>query len=662
MRNIISILLILHLLPVACCFAYADEKENQQDEVYQLGEISVTPGRFSIDVGAPSPYLIPKSQMEKLPLIDNDIFRTAHSLPGVVADDFSARFSLRGGDRDEVLIRLDGMELYDPYHLQDFGGAISVIDLGIVKHADLLTGGFPAEYGDVMSGVFDVTSGEGHRGRITGDMGIDLLNTHAIAEIPYSIGSWLISARRGYIDLLMGMIESDEVFKPRYYDIYSKLTYDVSSADRLSIHALYAGDDNEIDEIGEDNDVNSNYKNGIFWTKWKHIAGEKTFWEFYLFGGLAGREKYEGIDGVDKRSLSYGGLKYDLVYNPFISHMFKAGCRLSLAQADYKYFLSEDTAVTSVDANPDGWDLSAYVQDEWHITEHVGGNMGLRYMFQSYGGYSSIMPRVALFARPRDDLILRVAWGMYNQPVQVISLPVEEGVAEAHPPEKAVHYVLSAEYSPMVNLLVRTELYYKTFDDLVGQIKDYGRKEQIFISPESGSSKGIEFYIRHSPLPRLLWGLAYAISRSEIKVEGRMIPKNFDRTHSVNINANYALWADGGLNIVWRFHTGDPYTEAWYEKTLLPDESSFVWEKNYGTLNGKRYPAYHSLDLRLTKNFQLKRWSLSLYFQIMNLYNRKNVHEYSFEQMVDDEENIYYERITEGLLPILPSIGLSARF
>ncbi len=125
-----------------------------------MGEISVTPGKFSIDESAPSTYLIPKSQMEKLPLIDNDIYRVAHSLPGVVSDDFSARFSLRGGERDEILVRLDGMELYEPYHLQDFGGAISVIDMGIVRHADLFTGGFPAEYGDFMSGVFDVTTSE----------------------------------------------------------------------------------------------------------------------------------------------------------------------------------------------------------------------------------------------------------------------------------------------------------------------------------------------------------------------------------------------------------------------------------------------------------------------------------------------------------------------
>jgi hypothetical protein len=140
--------IILAILFILVIRSLASSEENQQiseQEVYQLEEISVTPGRFSISERALSPYLIPKTEMEKLPLIDNDIYRAAHNLPGVVADDFSARFSLRGGDRDETIIRLDGMELYDPYHLQDFGGAISVIDMGIVRDADLLTGGFPAE-------------------------------------------------------------------------------------------------------------------------------------------------------------------------------------------------------------------------------------------------------------------------------------------------------------------------------------------------------------------------------------------------------------------------------------------------------------------------------------------------------------------------------------
>jgi len=646
--------LILCLVFLSLNIAYAEDTKNN---VYQLGEISVTPGKFSIDESAPSQYLISKSQMDKLPLIDNDVYRAAQTLPGVVADDFSARFSLRGGDRNETVIKLDGMELYDPYHLQDFGGALSVIDFGIVKHADLLMGGFPAEYGDAMSGVFDVVSGGGTRDKFGGDIGIDILNAHLIFDAPVLGGSWLMSARRGYIDLLMGLIQSEEILRPQYYDIYSKITRNVSPVDKLSAHVLYAGDSDNIDRVGDDNDIKSKYWNGVAWAKWNHLFGENSLLDSYVFIGKAGRDKHEGIDGKDKRSMSYIGLKSDYTYNLKEQHTFKSGLRWQTAQANYDYFLREDEAETSINVENRGWDVNGYAQDEWLINKWLGGNLGLRFMYQNLGEYFSIMPRIALAVKPIKSLTLRTAYGMYDQPVQVTNIPVEEGISEVRPPEKASHYVLSAEYSPKVNWLLKTEAYYKTFDDLVGRIKDYGRKERLFIDPKSGNAKGLELYIHQSPLPSFSWGLGYALAKSDVKTDIGTFPRNYDRRHSLTLNADYAILVDGWINFTWRYHSGDPYTYAQYEKT-----ADGKWEKKYGAINGNRLPPYHSLDVRFTKNFQFRRWNMSAYLQIMNVYNRNNVQEYSFEQTTDEQGNVSYQRITEGFLPILPTFGVNAQF
>jgi len=633
--------------------AYAEDTNN----VYQLGEISVTPGKFSIDESAPSQYLIPKSQMDELPLIDNDVYRAAQTLPGVVGDDFSARFSLRGSDRNETVTKLDGMELYDPYHLQDFGGAISVIDLGIVKHADLLMGGFPAEYGDAMSGVFDVVSGGGIRDKFGGDVGVDILNAHAIFDAPVLGGSWLMSARRGYIDLLMGLIPTQEVFRPQYYDIYSKMTRNVSPADKLSANILYAGDSDTIDEIGVTNDIKSKYWNGIAWGKWNHIFGENSLVDSYVFLGKAGGNRYEGIDGKDKRALSYTGLKSDLTYGLGKQNTLKSGFRWQFAQGNYDFFLREDDTPTSAKADLNGWNMDGYAQDDWRIMKILGGNFGLRFMYQNDGDYFSIMPRFALAVKPISRLTVRGAWGKYDQPVGVMNIPVEVGISEVRPPEKADHYVLSAEYLPTASWFVRTEAYYKTYDDLVGRIMDYGIKERFFVPPKSGDAKGIELYLRNSPTAKLTWSLGYALAKSDVETESGKVPRNYDRRHSIILNANYAVFTDGWISVVWRYHSGEPYTQAWYEKT-----SDGEWVKIYGAVNGKRLPPYNSLDIRLSKNYQFRKWSMSVYIQVMNLYNRKNVQEYSFEQMTDKQGNIYYQRVTQGFLPILPTFGVSAQF
>jgi hypothetical protein len=553
---------------------------------------------------------------------------------------------LRGGGRDEVIVKLDGIELYDPYHLQDFGGAISVIDLGIVRHADLFTGGFPAEHGDAMSGVFDITSGGGTRSRFGGDIGIDLLNAHAIFDVPISKGSCLFSLRRGYIDLLMGLIESEEVFKPQFYDIYSKFAYNITPKDKLSAHILYTGDSNIIDQIGENQDIDSQYWNDMTWAKWNHLIGEKSLLDTYAFTGNAGRNKKEGIDGMDNRAMSYFGLKSDLTYG-MERQTLKSGIRWQLAQAEYDYYLKEDEIETSVNTDINGWNINGYIQDELNITKWLGGNIGLRFMYQDFGGYSSIMPRFALAFKPNEKLTLRGAWGKYDQPVLITNLPVEEGISNSQPPEKAIHYILSADYSPKVNLLLKIEAYYKNFDNLVGRIKNYGKKEDLFIDADSGNARGIEFFIRQSPLPRFSWSLGYALSKSEIDTDYGRIPQTYDRRHSLNLNGNYVFLIDGWINVSWRYHSGDPYTPAWYE---IIDG---VWAKKYDEPNSGRYPPYHSLDVRFIKNFQFSKFSMSLYLQVMNLYNRKNVHEYSFEN---------YQRVTEHLLPILPAFGVNIQF
>ena len=140
-KSIYTICLHLLFVGMASCL-----KVSAQDDTkpVQLDEIVVTPGRFAIDDGTPSKLSLSKQRIERFPLVDNDVMRAAHIFPGVVASDYSARFSVRGSEKDDILVRLDGMELFNPYHLQDFGGAVSLVGLDLIQRVELLMGGFPA--------------------------------------------------------------------------------------------------------------------------------------------------------------------------------------------------------------------------------------------------------------------------------------------------------------------------------------------------------------------------------------------------------------------------------------------------------------------------------------------------------------------------------------
>ncbi len=125
-----------------------------------LSEIIVSPGTFSFGGSGPAArQTMSRADIDAVPQFAEDIFRAVNRLPGLTSGDFSSRFSIRGGRPDETFIRIDGLEIYEPYHLKDFNdGAISIIDSEVVEGVELMTGGFPVRYGNYTSGVFNINT------------------------------------------------------------------------------------------------------------------------------------------------------------------------------------------------------------------------------------------------------------------------------------------------------------------------------------------------------------------------------------------------------------------------------------------------------------------------------------------------------------------------
>ena len=665
-----------------------------ESEPVQLEEIVVTPGKFTVQDGTDVSLSLSKDAIDLFPLIDNDVFRAAHIFPGVTSNDFSARFNLRGSEKDEIVVRLDGMELFEPYHLQDFGGAISIIDLGVVRRADLLMGGFPAEYGDKMSGVFDITTKTGNRDRFSMNLGIDLINAHALLEGPLSDkGSWLVSARRGYVDLILALMDADEDLRPQYADLYSKITYDLTDKDKLTLNALYAWDDNFINEDNDEDDLDSTYHNAMFWTKWRHFYSESVWSDLFVFNNLSTRDRQEGINGVDKRNFGFFGAKGELTAHLRDTHTIQGGLEWRWSKAEYNYSVPRYQQVTwqfkssrcalcnftrKVWAEVDdrGWEIKGYLQDKWQLHPRLALNIGGRYLFQDYRRNEiqkyEISPRIALAVKPVENLTLRAAWGLYHQPVGLITIPVETSIKNVGRAARAIHYIIGAEYAPGKNFMVRAEGYYKVLTNLTRQIQDFGRQAQIIPPADSGHAKGFDLFGAYALSDRLMGSLGYAFLITKASEDnpifypplfGETFYRNFDQRHTISLNGSYQIALRWHLHLSWRFHTGNPTTPL--EHTLVRhSDGRMDCVRGFGEYNTDRLPPYHSLDLRLTKTHEYKSWTLNWYVQILNLYNRSNVHERVFSEVRDETtgELIGCEVSDESLFPILPTLGVSATF
>jgi len=99
-----------------------------------------------------------QESLEQRAQIGDDLHRALAGSPGIVTADKSAALSIRGGEPGESLVILDGLPIEEPLHLRDFLGFSSIIDSRTIARADILGGGFPAQYGDHLSGVLDLSS------------------------------------------------------------------------------------------------------------------------------------------------------------------------------------------------------------------------------------------------------------------------------------------------------------------------------------------------------------------------------------------------------------------------------------------------------------------------------------------------------------------------
>ena len=110
-----------------------------------------------------------------------DVFRTLQSLPGVLApNDFSSQLIIRGSGPDQNLIILDDVEVFNPYRLY---GVISMFNPDAVENVDLISGGFPAKYGDRLSAVLDVTNREGTTTKnLAGNINISVVDANIVGR------------------------------------------------------------------------------------------------------------------------------------------------------------------------------------------------------------------------------------------------------------------------------------------------------------------------------------------------------------------------------------------------------------------------------------------------------------------------------------------------
>lgn len=666
---------------------------------YVEDEIVVRPSRLSLlDEQPESSLSLGRAEIESLPHLAGDVFRATSLLPGVSANDVTAQFSIHGGRRDEVKLVLDGQELYGTFHLKDYDNALSLVSSHILAGAQLTTGAYPANQGDRMSGVLDLTTVEPSAGRqlVFGVSVLDLLASSS-GRFAGDRGAWLATGRRGSLDLAADAIGAED---PRFWDAFGKATL-TTGLGSFGARVLAAGDALGIDHTGSADfeHLANEYQNTYGWLS--HQAGQRRLLVETIasWAGIdteregAGADEEGGHQLVDRRDLEVLSVSQAWTLEIASRHLARWGweARDYEIAFDYAKVLDPDLVILAPFAPPrrtvhgldgtlSGRHLGLWASDRVTWGERLTAELGVRYDRHTATDDTLLSPRVNLAWRLGERSVLRAAWGRFYQSQRPYELEVEDGESALSRAERSEHWVLGHETLLPANRpgldALRIELFRREVDDprpryenLLEALNFFPEIEpdRVRIIPERHQSEGIELLLRGSSGARFDWWLAYSHARAKDRIAGREVPRSLDQPHTLNLALNYQLSKRWVLNLAWRYHTGWPTTPV--EAVLLPPDPEDPEDPEveaepelvavFGDLYSRRLPTYHRLDLRASRRWDRSWGRMTFYVDVQNVYNRENVA--GFDVSLDEEAGLVM-RDPENWPGVFPSFGITWEF
>ena len=672
-----------------------------QSKSLSLDEIVVNPGSFSVMEDDPvAPRGLTQREIQAIPSITEDIYRTVEHLPGVSGSDFLARFTVRGGDYDQILVSLDGLELFEPFHLKDLGGGVlSIIDAKTVGGLNMLTGGFSAEYGDRQSAVLQMRSRTPEPGKRV-SAGAGIMNARALLEWAGERTGWLFSVRRGYTDILLEKINPERDLSPQYYDMFSKVTYKATPDQTLGLQMLWAADSGKFREIDSDS-FHSTYGNGYVWLTWDTVPAPNFFVRSLPYYGRITQDRkatlinaeggaHELIDDI--RTTTIYGLKTDAKWQAHRNHLLRIGFDVKHQETDYDYLKQQRRLtdrlssflryygvvydVQQVHQKPSGREVGLYASHKWRILEPLTTDIGLRFDHHTHTNDRKLSPRIGFAVFLGGQTVFRTAWGQYYQSQDIGTLDVQNGIQNFQPSARATHYTAGLEHNLGPSFQIRLEAYHKAYRNIWTRFENLNQSHTtdplpdltegwVQVYPATGTARGIELYFKRDTGQGLNWWASYALTTThethdpalgDPAFTGKEFPRSFDQAHSLSFDLIYRPRSDWFLGMAWQLRSGWPYTPLKLVETPNPSGSP-DYSLTYGDPYAATYPLYHRLDVKVSHWAEYENWRLVFGLGITNVYDRFNPRRYSY---FIDEGNL--RRFVEGWLPALPFFNVSAEF
>ena len=627
-----------------------------------------------------------------------DVSRMAQNYAGVSgASDDRNDIIIRGNSPTGVLWRLEGIDIPSPNHFSTLGttgGPISLINTNNLSNSDFATSAFAAEYGNALSGVFDLRLRSGNRDKheFVGQMGFNGFELGAEGPLSKKSGAtYMVNGRYSFLGIMtsLGIDFGTGAAVPEYQDLTFKIELPTEKAGKFSVFgiggnsfidfkAADSGDENLYSESNENNQFKSS--TGIVGLSHSYFFNEKTSGKLVLAATTSGTEGF--IDTVDVafKATRYFGIlqrqneyKANYTVNSKISarNTIKAGLHFNafdirmedslLYQGNY-YFKERDV-------NEQTSMLRGFAQWQHRPTEKLTLNAGVFGLLFLLNDKVNVEPRLGLRYAINGKQSVSLGAGLHSQMQPIVMYFNKDEAADGSIVannqgldfNKAVHTVVGYENQLGPNFRLKTEAYYQYLYDVA-----VDRTSSSF----SSLNLGADFtFPNNADLVNKGSGLNYGL---EITLE-KFLQKGFYFLFTTSLFESKYKGSDGVLrntafngqyvlNLLagkeWKIGKNAAFTAdikgtyaggRWYTPVDLDQSIAAGREiRDEEHAFTQQLTPYFRADFKIGVRMNYKKFAQAFYFDVRNVSNQQNV----FSQSYNSRAQQVTTRYQTGFFPI----------
>lgn len=438
----------------------------------------------------------------------NDASRLVSNFAGVAtANDSRNDIVVRGNSPAGILWRLEGVPIPNPNHFSTLGttgGPVSALNTNLLKNSDFLTSAFPAEYGNAISGVFDVGFRSGNKDKTEYTLQLAAFSgLEAMIEGPLGVKgdkSYLISYRYSFVQLadILGL-EFGTNATPKYQDLSFNVDLGKNKLGRWSVFGIGAISDinfigKELEEgdffAAQDADSRAQSQFIVSGIKNSYMINEtnyvRTVVSFSNSKNKFVEDRY--LDTNFNQSYNFTDVKDNLNrvnFNSFVNSKYSARLSSRIGITTDGRFLqsSVNTRDNNPDLDNDGlpdlrpirdingtiFTIEPYASFKYKFAKKSTCIAGVHGQIQTLNLKSAIEPRLGYSYEISPKVTFNTGYGLHSQvqplPVFFLLSQTESGEFMALNADlgftKSHHFVTGIDYKPFRDWRIKLETYYQ---------------------------------------------------------------------------------------------------------------------------------------------------------------------------------------------------------